>query len=73
RCFWREGGAMEEFKVKDEVCLPSNRETPMSIESIDGDIATCVWLDPRKKAQREPFRLDVLERYDNGPIGFETV
>jgi len=60
---------MEEIKVRAVVCLPSNRTTPMTVESIDGDVATCVWLDSKQKSYREGFRIAALEIYDDEPLG----
>lgn len=64
---------MEEIKVKSVVCLPSNRNTAMSVESVEGEYATCVWLDPKKKMYREQFRLAVLELVPDETHGLETI
>jgi hypothetical protein len=64
---------MEDIKVKSVVCLPSNRSTPMSVESIDGEYATCVWLDSKKKMYREQFRMAVLELVPDEAPGFVTI
>lgn len=50
---------MNELKVGDTVCLNANPECKMDIESIKGDIATCIGFDG-KKPYKQDFNVVVL-------------
>jgi uncharacterized protein YodC (DUF2158 family) len=50
-----------EFAIGDEVFLKSGGEK-MTIEEIDGTMASCVWFDKSKKVERNTFHTATLKK-----------
>ena len=50
-----------DFAIGDEVFLKSGGEK-MTIEKIDGTMASCVWFDKSKKVERNNFHTATLKK-----------
>lgn len=52
---------MADLKIGSKVFLKSNPKNAMTIDSIDGNKITCVWIDKNGVPHREIYEKDTLE------------
>jgi len=58
-----------DFKVKDLVFYGTIDQV-MVIEKIDGEDATCGWIDKKGKKRTAVFKINTLDKYEGPPMGF---
>lgn len=51
------------WQVDDRVTLMTSG-SPMTVEKVDGDQVTCVWLNAKGKSERDTFAAGALKRFE---------
>ena len=63
----------QEFKVGDVVYLNSNPETKITVQSLDGDNAICVWLDKKGELKQAEFPIVLLTKKQKSSSGIAII
>ena len=51
------------WQVGDRVTLMTSG-IPMTVEKVNGDQTTCVWINPKGKSERDTFAAGALKKYE---------